>query len=161
MEKRNERSLAPRWAALACVLVSAATCGDQEQEAEPGMMDGMPGTATDGEMDTPMVGGDQMQMMQQMRMHMQQMSSVSADSLMEIIPMHRQMAGQMLAGMDQTSVGRGMQMDSTWSATMDSVRSDLARIEGMSAQELEELMPAHRTRLQRLMSMHDSVMGVR
>jgi hypothetical protein len=32
-------------------------------------------------------------------------------------------------------------------------------MDGMSAAELREFMPAHRARVERLMSMHDSVMG--
>ena len=160
MEEGGERSVAPRWAALAFV-VAAATCGGQEQEEmEPGTMGDMPGMSSEREPGTPM-GGDQMRVTQQMRMHMQQMSGAQSDSLLQVMPMHRQMAGQMLAGMDSATMGRGMQMDSTWSATMDSVRDDLSRMEAMSAEELEEFMPAHRARVERLMSMHDSVMGMR
>jgi hypothetical protein len=108
-----------------------------------------------------MAGGDRMQMMQQMRTHMQYMSGVAADSLMGVMPMHRQMMGQMLEGMDPGTMPMGARSDSVWNATLDSVRNDVTRMERMSAAELREIMPAHRARVERLMSMHDSVMGTR
>jgi len=151
----------PRWAAVVSVIVSAATCGGQEQEeAGTGAMDDMPGVSSEREPETPMVGGDRMQMMQQTRTHMQRMSGVPADSLMAVMPMHRQVMGQMLEGMDPGTMGMGARSDSVWNATMDSVRNDVTRMEGMSAAELREFMPAHRARVERLMSMHDSVMGM-
>jgi len=161
MEKGRKRSLAPTWAILACVVASGSTCGGQEQEVpERETMDDMPGMSPERAPGTPMAGGDQTQVMQQMRMHMQQMSATPADSLMGVMPMHRQRVGQMLGAMDSASMARGMAMDSTWSATRDSVRDDLSRMEAMSAEELREFMPAHRARVERLMSMRDSVMGM-
>jgi hypothetical protein len=141
------------------VIVSAATCDGEEQEgAGTGAMDDMPGVSSEREPETPIVG-DRMQMMQQTRTHMQRMSGVPADSLMAVMPMHRQVMGQMLEGMDPGTMGMGARSDSVWNATMDSVRNDVARMDGMSAAELREFMPAHRARVERLMSMHDSVMG--
>jgi hypothetical protein len=162
MEKGKERWLMARCALVACVVVSTATCGGPEpDESETGAVDEMPGTPSEREPGMDMAGGDQMQMMQRMRTHMQHMSGVPADSLMEVMPMHRQMVGQMLQGMDPATMRMGAQPDSMWIATRDSVRSDLTRMEGMSAEELREVMPAHRARVERLMSMHDSVMRMR
>jgi hypothetical protein len=161
MEKGKERWLMARCALVACVVVSTATCGGPEpDESETGAMDEMPGMSPEREPGMDMVRGDQTQMMQQMRTHMQHMSGVPSDSLMAVMPMHRQMVGQMLQGMDTVTM-RMAQPDSRWNATRDSVRSDLTRMEGMSAEQLREVMPAHRARVERLMSMHDSVMRMR
>ena len=162
MVSGKQRSLAPRWTALVCAAALAAACGGPEQEdAETGAMDETPGMSSEREPGREMTGGDQMQMMQQTRSHMRRMAGVPADSLMEVMPMHRQMVGQMLEGMDRGTMGMGARSDSVWNATLDSVRNDVTRMEGMSAAELREIMPAHRARVERLMSMHDSVMGTR
>jgi hypothetical protein len=160
MVSGKQWSLAPRLAAVVFAAVSAAACG-AEQEDETGAMDEMPGMPSEREPGTEMAGGDRMQMMQQMRTHMQYMSGVAADSLMGVMPMHRQMMGQMLEGMDPGTMPMGARSDSVWNATLDSVRNDVTRMERMSAAELREIMPAHRARVERLMSMHDSVMGTR
>lgn len=158
----KQRSFAPRWTVLVCAAALAAACGGPEQEnAETGAMDEMPGMSPEREPGREMTGGDWMQTMQQTRTHMRRMAGVPADSLMGVMPMHRQVVGQMLEGMDPETMGMGARSDSVWNATLDSVRSDVTRMEGMSAAELREIMPAHRARVERLMSMHDSVMGTR
>ena len=162
MVSGKQRSFAPRWTAVVCAAALAAACGSPEQEdAETGAMDEMPGMSSDREPGMERAGGDRMQTMQRMRTHMQQMSGVPADSLVEVMPMHRQMMGQMLEGMDPRTMPMGARSDSVWNATLDSVRNDVTRMESMSAAELREIMPAHRARVERLMSMHDSVMGTR
>jgi hypothetical protein len=52
-----------------------------------------------------------------------------------------------------------MTTDAAWNAMVDSLRSDLIRMPGMGAAELATLMPAHRERVERLMSMHAAMMG--
>lgn len=93
-------------------------------------------------------------MMEEMRATMRAMQTLSADSLHSAMPMHRQMASDMLAQMNMETSDRKMPADARWSGLMDSLRQDLARMPGMSAGELATLMPAHHGRLTRLMNLH-------
>lgn len=98
-------------------------------------------------------------MMGQMQSHMKMMESASADSLRAMMPMHRQMAGDMLAQMDRDMKSMNMQADAAWTATMDSVRQDLTRLSDMTAAQVAEFMPGHRRRMARLMESHQGMMG--
>jgi hypothetical protein len=98
-------------------------------------------------------------MMEQMRAHMRMMDGASADSLKAMLPMHRQMAANMVSQFDREMRDMNMKADARWTATLDSLRRDLVRLPEMSATELRTFMPAHRTRVMRLMEMHRSMMG--
>jgi hypothetical protein len=150
MDGSKARSFALRWAAFACVVVSSGACGAPEQEevAESGMeatpSERQPTTATtDGE--------------QTLQQHMEQISAVPADSLVHVMPQHLEKVGAMLDELDPTALG--MQSDTVWRATLDSVQTDLGRMRDMRAAELREIMPDHRRRIDRIISMHDSAMG--
>lgn len=97
-------------------------------------------------------------MMEEMRATMRAMQSASGDSLRAAIPMHRQMASDMLAQMNKEMADMKMPADASWSGLMDSLRQDLARMPGMSAGEVATLMPAHQGRLTRLMDLHHETM---
>ena len=92
-------------------------------------------------------------MMEEMRATMRTVQ-VSADSVRTAMPMHRQMASDMLAQMNKETSDMKIPTDVRWSGLMDSLREDLARMPGMSASELATLMPAHHGRLTRLMDLH-------
>ena len=149
-----------RMAAAALALVFTTACGgggDASQAAAPdssaaasgGGMAGMEGMAS-GQ------GGDTME---QMRAHMQAMRGASGDSIMAMLPMHRQMAGNLLARMNREMGQMNMQADAAWTATTDSVRQDLTRMPEMDAAELQAMLPQHEGRLNRLMDMHHAMMG--
>ena len=86
------------------------------------------------------------------------MEGASADSLRAMMPAHRQMAGNMLAQMNQQMTSMNMQADAAWTAAVDSIRADLTRMPDLSAADLRALMPGHAGRLSRLMDMHDTMM---
>lgn len=98
-------------------------------------------------------------MMGQMQSHMTMMESANGDSMRAMMPMHRQMAEQMLSRMDRDMKSMNMTADAAWTATMDSVRQDLTRLSDMTAAQLAEFMPAHRRRMARLMESHQGMMG--
>ena len=141
-------------------VVSVVACGGAEEEAsvqedaeavaEPtGGMQGMPG-----------MGGMQGDgMMQQMQARMETMMGVRPDSMMAMMPEHRQMAANLLAQMNRDMQQMNMPGDEAWTAAVDSLRQDLSRMPDMSVQELQEWMPGHNARLTRLMEMHRSMMG--
>ena len=120
--------------------------------AAPDSMAGMPGMGG-------MAGMGGMQMGSDMMAHMQTMEARHGDSLMQMVPQHRQMLGNTMAQMDREMQAMNMGADSQWSALTDSLRSDLTRMPQMSAVEMEEFMAGHRGRVTRLMEMHGSMMG--
>lgn len=147
-------------ATAAATVVLLAGCGGADEEppaqadteavAEPtGGMEGMPG------MPRMQDGG----MMRQMQAHMEMMMGMTPDSMMSMMPEHRQMAGNMLAQMNRDMQRMNMPGDEAWTATVDSLRQDLSRIPQISAQELQEWMPGHHARMTRLMEMHRAMMG--
>jgi hypothetical protein len=89
--------------------------------------------------------------------HMQYMATVPPDSLPHVMPMHLEEVGVMLDEMEPMSLG--MQSDTVWRSTLDSVQNDLARVRDMDTEELGEFMPEHSRRIERLISLHDSAMG--
>lgn len=149
-----------RFQTLTLTVVAMTACGGtSDRAADPashkaavaadtGMpMHGMPARATSGTM------------AEQMRVHLQAMKAMNADSMRVQMPMHRQMADEMMAQMTRDMAGMKMPGDARWSALMDSVHQDLARMPGMNGGELETTMPAHHARLTRLMDMHRGMMG--
>lgn len=140
--------------------LALAACGGadtaQEEAAAPpaaapagdGTMPGMQGmSGTQG-------GG----MIQEMQAHMRSMQGAGGDSLRAMLPMHRQMAANMIAQMNREMRDMNMTADAAWTATVNSLRQDLVRMPEMGAPELQSFMPAHQARLERLMQMHASMM---
>ena len=118
-------------------------------------MPGMPGMGMEGA--GGMQGGGS-GMMGRMGDHMQMMQGMSGDSMRAMLPMHRQMVANMIASMNREMREMNMPADAAWSATVDSLRSDLVAMPEMDAAELEALMPAHHRRAMRLMEMHSEMM---
>jgi hypothetical protein len=140
--------------------LALAACGgaDTAQEetaasppAAPAGKEAMPGI----EGMSGMQGGG---MMEEMQAHMQSMQGAGGDSLKAMLPMHRQMAANMIARMNREMRDMNMAADAGWTATVDSLRQDLVRMPEMGAPELQSFMPAHQARLERLMQMHEAMM---
>lgn len=94
----------------------------------------------------------------ELRSHMQMMRGASGDSLMAMVPAHRQMAANMLARMNREMSEMNMPTTPVWTATIDSLRSDLTRMPEMASGELEGFLPAHESRLNRLAETHRQMM---
>ena len=121
----------------------------QDQAAQDtGAMGGMPGM---GDMQSGA-------MMTEMISHMNMMQGVSGDSMNAMMPMHRQMAANMLAQMSREMQSMNTTGDSSWTATADSVRADLTRMPEMTPAELQAMMPGHHSRMMRLMDAHQAMM---
>jgi hypothetical protein len=154
---------APAVALLVTSVLALSACandGDTDRAMDTGETpadmphrDGQPGMGTD------MAGMQSAGMMQDMTSHMQMMQSVSADSMMTLMPAHRQMGENMLQQMDEEMRGMNMQPDAQWNAKADSVRQDMTRMPAMSPAQLQAFMPEHRGRMMRLMEMHRSTMS--
>lgn len=98
-------------------------------------------------------------MMEEMQAHMRSMQGAGGDSLKAMLPTHRQIAANMIAQMNREMRDMNMAADAGWSATVDSLRQDLVRMPEMSGAELQAFTPGHQARLERLMQMHQAMMG--
>lgn len=127
---------------------AAVRADDGTNTVPAGGMEGMPGTEG--------TGGD---MMTQMEMHLNTMRSAGADSLVVMLPVHRQMTANMIAQANREMAEMNMTGDAAWTSTIDSLRTDLTRMPEMNGAELQSLMPMHLERVMRLMEMHRRMMG--
>ena len=98
-------------------------------------------------------------MMDSMQAHMGMMDTVSGERMKQMLPMHRQMAANMLSQMNSEMRSMNMAANTAWTATVDSLRQDLVRMPDMGGAELKALMPAHHGRMRRLMEMHRDMMA--
>ncbi len=134
-----------------------AASGDS---ATAGGMSGMPMQGMGGM--KGMAGGDSSTMggmtMADMQKQMDAMMKASPEQMKAMLPMHRQMAANMLAQMNTQMRTMNMPANAAWTATVDSVRQDLVRLPEQSAQQLKDAVPAHHARMMRLMQMHDAMM---
>ena len=97
-------------------------------------------------------------MMDSMAAHMRTMDTTSASSVQTMMPMHRQMAANLIAQMNNEMRSMNMTADARWTALTDSVRQDLVRMPEMTAQQLRTFMSGHHGRLTRLMQGHRDMM---
>ena len=149
------------WVAIGLTLLSVACGRDTSEQAgtqaapaeqQAAASDSMAGMAGMG-------GMSGMQMGTEMMAHIQGMQAMHGDSLMQMVPEHRQMLGNMMGQMNREMQGMNMAADPQWTALTDSLRDDLVRMPQMSAAEMEAFMSAHQGRVTRLMEMHGSMMG--
>ena len=129
-----------------------ATTGESAAADSAGGMAGMAGmSGMSGMMNTAA--------MDSMHTHMRMMDTVSAEGMKEMLPMHRQMAANMLSQMNSEMRSMNMPANTAWTATVDSLRQDLVRMPDMGGPELKVMMPAHHARMTRLMQMHRDMMA--
>ena len=94
-----------------------------------------------------------------MQAEMKRMAAMNPDQMSAMLPMHRQMVGNMLSQMSSDMRSMNMPADAAWTALTDSVRQDLIRLPEMSKTELTQAIPAHQGRVTRLMQMHKDMMA--
>jgi hypothetical protein len=98
-------------------------------------------------------------MMGDMTAYMHEMDGMRSDSLQGRMPMYRERVDSMLVQMNRDMSARNMPVDARWDATVDSIRSDVTRMHGMSAVELETFMSGHHDRVMRMMETHRTMMS--
>ena len=126
--------------------------------SDTGAMAGMAGMSGDAVGMAGMKGmGGMSVMMGGMQKQMDSMMKVNAVQMKSMMPAHRQMAANMLASMTADMRKKNMSGDAAWTATIDSVRRDLATLPELSGKEVLAAMPAHHARMMRLMGMHRSM----
>ncbi len=145
---------------LSIALVLLGACAERDGADDGDVAAGAPDTAAaTGMQSMPGMGGMQSEpMMDELANHMEIMRGASGDSMQTMLPMHRQMAANLLSQMNSEMRDMNMSGDAQWNATADSVRNDLTRLPDMTADELGTFMPAHQERMRRLMDMHRTMM---
>lgn len=148
-------------AALIAMLALVACGGNARRAADTAAADtGARGAATSAGAQMGGMGGMPMGSMatDQMSAHMTAMRGAGGDSLMRMMDMHRQMTANMIARFNREMSRMSMPGDAGWSATVDSLRQDLARMPELGPAEMQLMMPGHHARVMRLMAMHRSMM---
>lgn len=130
-----------------------AVVADAEVTAEPaGPMEGMQGMEGMGSMQQGGIGA-------QIQGHMQMMQGASGDQLQQMLPEHRQLVANMIAQMNREMRDMDMSGNTEWNDTVTALRDDLVRLPEMTPDELQEFIPEHQTRIDRLIAMHQEMMG--
>jgi len=143
-------------AGLALAFVACGPDAADDAEAPPAEQTGMQGMAGMEGMEGM---GSASAMGAEMAAHMERMQGASEDTLMLMMPDHRQMLGNMMGQMNREMEGMNMAADPQWSALADSLRDDLVRMPEMSGAQMQAFMPGHHARVSRLMEMHGGMMG--
>jgi hypothetical protein len=147
---------------IVLVLVAAGACrqaGDDagrdtqsRSQSDTGMADmpGMPGGAAPS---------GTTQMMADMESQLVRMRDMPSDSMKGMVPRHRQMVANLIAQLDREMRDMNMPADAAWNSALDSLRQDLRVMPELRAQALREMMPAHSSRVRRVIEMHRSMMA--
>jgi hypothetical protein len=138
-------------AAFAAVLSALVGCADREDAATQ-----LPETAPP--LTEPRVAGSGSYTMGDMAAHMRSMDGMRTDTLQAMMPMYGERVDSMLVQMNRDVTARNVPPDPRWAATVDSIRSDLTRMPGMSPVELQTFMFEHRDRMRRTMEAHRRMM---
>lgn len=136
---------------------SMSGMGDMKgmSKSDSGAMGGMAGMGGDSGGMAGMKGmGGMSGMMGDMQKQMDAMMKVSPEQMKAMMPAHRQMVANVLAEMTAEMRKMNMSGDAAWTATIDSVRQDLARMPELTGKEMSAAMPTHHARMMRLMAMH-------
>jgi hypothetical protein len=155
------------WAVLVGVLTLAGCGGGGDRAERSPDTGGMMGKMDSGAMGHMDSGGmamgsmemQGMQMMPQMRAHMDSMARMSPQQMQAMMAMHQEMMSRMMDGMGADM--RNMKMSGTpeWTALADSVKQDLAELPNLKGQELAARMRGHADRVTRLLAMHEKMMA--
>lgn len=145
MQGRRSRG----WGGAACLVAAVAGCSSESQETanEPG-----PDAVSSERPVTETPHGDR-----RLAQQMERIAAVPADSIVYLVPVHLEEVGAILDELEPMSLG--MQSDTVWRSTVDSVQNDLALMRDMNAEQLTAFMPEHGRRIERLIMLHDSAMG--
>ncbi len=139
--------------------LAIAGCGGGDERAEGDDAVGMMGHMDSARMDMggmPMQG---MQMMPQMRAHMDSMMRMSPQQMQAMMARHQSLMSQMMDRMGADMRGMKMSVTREWTALTDSVKQDLAELQDLEGEALSTRMRAHTDGVRRLLAMHESMMG--
>jgi hypothetical protein len=91
----------------------------------------------------------------EMRSHLNVLTAAGGDEMVAMVPQHRQRVESFITQLS----GTGASANPAWGPTVDSVRQDLSRMQGMPANELEVLVEGNAERATRLIEMYEASTG--
>ena len=135
-------------ALLVALLLALGACGGEADDPRPG---GTLGTmlGASGRAQTSI-------MMTEMRSNLGVMEASPGSDIAGMVPAHRQRLEALLS---QMATDVGTRRTAAWTATRDSLRQDLARMQGLGAAQLQSMMDGHARRIRRMMEMHGEITG--
>ena len=137
--------------ALAMTMAALAACGRKQEAAQPPAAD----SGNMGGMPMAMQG---MQMLPQMRVHLDSLGAMQPAEIAAAMAAHQDLASRMMDAMGSDMRGMNMKPDSAWAALGDSLRQDLAELPGLYGATLQTRMQVHIGRMQRMLAMHEGMM---
>ena len=147
------------WALLVGALAGAGCNGGGDRAERAPDSAGMMGHMDSGGTGMGSMQMQGMQMMPQMRAHMDSMSRMSPQQMQGMMATHETVMSQMMDGMGADMRGMNMSASPEWSALTDSVKEDLAELPDLKGQALSARMRDHADRVKRLITMHEQMMG--
>ena len=139
-------------AALACGPHEAATIQDSAAIRDVGSLEGVRAVSSGpgGQPAQPSNAGADRALTDSVRAQLQLMPAMNTQQLTAILPTHIRMVASLLSRQAHEWPTGDHPGKSAPSATIDSVRADLARLPVMTAPQLGQAMPAHLERVQRI-----------
>jgi hypothetical protein len=147
------------WALLVAALAVGACNGGGDRAERAADSAGMMGHMDSGGMEMGGMTMQGMQMMAGMRAHMDSMMRMSPKEMQTRMAAHQEIMSQMMDGMGTDMRGMRMSASPEWNALSDSVKQDLAELPNLEGRALSTRMRAHRDRVDRLVAMHEKMMG--
>ena len=146
------------WALLLGAFTVGGCNGGSERAEQARDSAGMMGHMDSGRVGMSGMRMQSMQMMPEMRAHMDSMMRMAPEQMQAMMARHQAMMSQMMDRMGAEM--RGMQMPGSpeWTALSDSVKQDLADLQHLEGKGLTNRMRAHADRVKRLIGMHEKMM---
>lgn len=141
-------------ALLVTVVVAFSACGGEAAD-EPADEAARPGGAI-GSMLGASGRAQTSIMMTEMRSNLGVMEASPGSDMVGMMSAHRQRLEALISQMASDVGTRGTD---AWNATLDSLRQDMANLEGASAAQLQSMMDGHARRLRRAMDLHGEITG--
>ena len=122
--------------------------------AERGTLNAMPSMDSAGELNRGGTVGASAAMMRDWMAHDRALRRLRGRKLMAALPEHRYLTANLVSQMKMDMRAAQISTEAPWGALVDSVVHDLVRLPDESVSGVTAMMPAHRARVARLITMH-------
>ena len=125
-----------------------------QRATERGILNAMPSMDSAGELNRGGTVGASAAMMRDWVAHDRALRRLRGSKLMAALPDHRQLTANLVSQMQMDMRAAQISTARPWDALVDSVLHDLVRLPDESVSGVTAMMPAHRARVARLITMH-------
>ena len=127
---------------------------EPQRVAERGILNAMPSMDSAGELNRGGTVGASAAMMRAWVAHDRALRRLRGSKLMAALPEHRYLTANLVSQMQMDMRAAQISTARPWDALVDSVLHDLVRLPDESVSGVTAMMPAHRARVARLITMH-------